>query len=102
MEEIADTVILLETGAEVICGSTRMKAGTSQKMTLNMISTIAMTRCGHVTGNMMTSMKPTNKKLKERAVFMVGKLCSVSADHAREILEKYDWNIKAAVNSLKG
>lgn len=102
MAEIAGIVILLETGAEVICGSTRMKAGTSQKMTLNMISTIAMTRCGYVTGNMMTSMKPTNKKLKERAAFMVGKLCSVSVDQAREILEKCDWNIKTAVNSLKG
>ena len=102
MAEIADMTILLETGAEVICGSTRMKAGTSQKMTLNMISTIAMSLSGHITGNMMTSMKPTNAKLKERAVFMVRELCSVSAELARESLEKNDWNIKAAVHSFRG
>ena len=64
--------------------------------------TIAMSLSGHITGNMMTSMKPTNAKLKERAVFMVRELCSVSAELARESLEKNDWNIKAAVHSFRG
>ena len=77
LAELADHAIILRTGAEVICGSTRMKAGTAQKMALNMISTMTMVKLGHVTGNFMTSMKPVNKKLLARAVFIVSQVCDV-------------------------
>ena len=59
-----------------------MKAGTAQKMTLNMLSTIAMVKTGHVTGNFMTSMKPTNRKLRECAKFIVAQVCGISEEEA--------------------
>ena len=97
MAQAADHTILLETGPEVICGSTRMKAGTAQKMTLNMLSTIAMVRTGHVTGNFMTSMKPTNRKLRERAKFIVAQVCGISAEEAATQLEQDNWVIRTAI-----
>ncbi|QYO67660.1 N-acetylmuramic acid 6-phosphate etherase [Leptolyngbya sp. 7M] len=68
--EITNTVdiaIVPVVGPEVITGSTRMKAGTAQKMVLNMISTVAMIRLGYVKGNLMTHLKPSNEKLRERS-----------------------------------
>ena len=101
MAELADTTVLLETGPEVICGSTRMKAGTAQKMALNMISTIAMVKTGHVTGNFMTSMKPTNHKLRERAKFIVGQVCGVTVEQATRQLEQDSWQIRTAIQHLR-
>lgn len=63
-----DVAIVPVVGPEAITGSTRMKAGTAQKLVLNMISTAAMIRLGYVKGNRMTNMKPANEKLKERSV----------------------------------
>ena len=63
-----DIPIVPVVGPEAITGSTRMKAGTAQKLVLNMISTAAMIRLGYVKGNRMTNMKPANEKLKERSV----------------------------------
>ena len=68
LERAADLAIVTETGPEVICGSTRMKAGTAQKMVLNMLSTGAMVRVGYVFGNLMVNMHRNNTKLAERAV----------------------------------
>lgn len=62
-----DIAILPVTGPEVITGSTRMKAGTAQKMVLNMISTLAMVRTGKTYGNLMIDVMPTNSKLRDRA-----------------------------------
>ena len=97
LAELADHAVILRTGAEVICGSTRMKAGTSQKMALNMISTMTMVKLGHVTGNFMTSMKPVNQKLLARAVFIVSQVCGVDEKSAKELLEAADWNIRQAI-----
>ena len=66
-EPPADIMISLETGPEVITGSTRMKAGTAQKMVLNMISTGTMIRLGKVYGNLMVDLRPSNRKLVDRA-----------------------------------
>ena len=67
LERAAELAIVVETGAEVVCGSTRMKAGTAQKMVLNMLSTGAMVRLGYVYGNLMVNMHRKNSKLAERA-----------------------------------
>jgi N-acetylmuramic acid 6-phosphate etherase len=68
ISRIAQIVIAPETGAEVITGSTRMKAGTAQKLVLNMLSTVAMIRMGYVYDNLMINVALTNEKLKQRAV----------------------------------
>ena len=101
MSAAAEKVICLPTGAEVICGSTRMKAGTAQKMVLNMISTTVMIKLGRVTGNFMTSMRPTNAKLKKRAIFIITELTGVSPEKAEQILELSNGDIRAAVRQLK-
>ena len=68
IEEAAEIAIVPVVGPEAITGSTRMKAGTAQKMVLNMISTVAMIRLGYVRGNRMTNVKPSNEKLRDRSL----------------------------------
>ena len=102
MSSLAEKVIYLATGPEVICGSTRMKAGTAQKITLNMISTAAMIKLGRVTGNFMTAMRPVNAKLKKRAVFIISELTGASAEQSEQALETAGGDIQTAVRSLKG
>ncbi|MBR2439349.1 MAG: N-acetylmuramic acid 6-phosphate etherase [Lentisphaeria bacterium] len=101
LSEAAEKFIYLPTGAEVICGSTRMKAGTAQKMVLNMISTTVMIKLGRVTGNFMTAMRPTNAKLKKRALFIITELTGVTPEKAEQILEMTDGDIQTAVRQLK-
>lgn len=78
LERAADLAIVTVVGPEVISGSSRMKAGTAQKMVLNMLSTGAMTRLGYVYGNLMVNVHPKNEKLSERAVSIVQKAAKVS------------------------
>jgi N-acetylmuramic acid 6-phosphate etherase len=82
----AHVVIVAEVGAEVVAGSTRMKAGTAQKMILNMLSTGAMTRLGHVYGNLMVNVRPRNKKLVERGVGIVEGAAGLGHRAARNLL----------------
>ena len=98
---IADIVIFTDTGAEVITGSTRMKAGNAQKMVLNMISTCAMVKTGKVYENLMINLKPTNKKLKARMIGIVCDIVGCDTKYAEDMLEKYSWNIRTAVNAVK-
>lgn len=93
----ADTDICADTGPEVITGSTRMKAGTSQKIILNMISTASMTKCGYVYENMMINLKPTNKKLRRRMIGIVTEIIGCSDEKAENLLEENGWNIRRAV-----
>jgi len=86
--EIADVSISPVVGPEVIQGSTRMKAGTAQKMVLTMISTAVMVRMGRVIGNRMAYMRPSNKKLFDRAVRIISAEANVSEERAKEVLEK--------------
>ena len=101
MSELTKSVIYLPTGPEVICGSTRMKAGTAQKMTLNMISTAVMIKQGRVTGNFMTAMRPSNAKLQKRAIFMIRELTGAAPEQAERALEQAGGDIRAAVRALK-
>lgn len=93
----ADIDICADTGPEVITGSTRMKAGTAQKIILNMISTASMVKCGYVYENLMINLRPTNKKLRKRMIGIVTEILNCSYEKAEELLEKNGWNIRSAV-----
>ncbi len=95
--KVADVDICADTGPEVITGSTRMKAGTAQKIILNMISTASMVKCGCVYENMMINLKPTNKKLRRRMIRIVTEILGCTAEKAEELLEKNSWNIRLSV-----
>ena len=97
MGKIANVSIVADTGAEVITGSTRMKAGTAQKIILNMLSTTAMIACGHVYQNMMINLRPTNKKLKARMIRITKEILSCDDEYAEKLLIDNDWNIPSAV-----
>ena len=89
--------ICAETGSEVIAGSTRMKAGTSQKVILNMLSTAAMICCGRVYRGLMVDMAVSNRKLKVRAEQMIERLAGVDKAVAETALDAAEGNIKAGV-----
>ena len=78
--------ILAEVGPEVVAGSTRMKAGTAQKMILNMLSTGAMTRLGHVYGNLMVNLHTKNDKLRERGLSILAEAAGLDRTAARKLL----------------
>ncbi|PMP83547.1 MAG: N-acetylmuramic acid 6-phosphate etherase [Caldisericum exile] len=80
--------VILETGEEFIIGSTRLKAGTSQKIVLNMISTISMMKLGYTYGNLMVSVNPTNKKLIERASNIVSTVSGVEYSKVLELVKQ--------------
>jgi N-acetylmuramic acid 6-phosphate etherase len=96
----AEIAILLDTGPEFLAGSTRMKAGTAQKVCLNTISTGVMIRLGFVYRGLMVEMRPTNAKLRERAVRMVSALTAADDAAARAALSEADGVIKLAVVML--
>jgi N-acetylmuramic acid 6-phosphate etherase len=89
--------ILVETGRELIAGSTRMKAGTAQKVVLNLISSGIMLRLGRVYRGMMVNLQPTIAKLTRRAEAMVAQIAHCDPSHAARALEQADGDIKMAV-----
>lgn len=93
----ADIAILPEVGPEVLTGSTRMKAGTAQKLVLNMITTASMIRIGKSFYNLMVDVKATNQKLVDRTRRIVVEATGVSYDEADSILEQCDHNAKLAI-----
>ena len=95
--KIADTAIEIVTGPEVIMGSTRLKAGTAQKLVLNMISTISMVHLGKVYGNYMVDLVATNEKLEHRAVRIVAEAAGSNEEDARRTLEITEGDVKAAI-----
>ncbi|MBQ8321600.1 MAG: N-acetylmuramic acid 6-phosphate etherase [Clostridia bacterium] len=97
----ADVYIYTPTGAEVVTGSTRMKAGNAQKMVMNMISTAAMVKTGKVYENMMINLKPTNIKLRGRMIGIVCEMTGISREDAEQLLINNDFSIPKAVDSYK-
>jgi len=95
--ELADHPLLVDTGPEVLTGSTRMAAGTAQKAVLNALSTTMQVQLGEVFSNLMVGMKPTNRKLELRAVRMVQDATQCSEAQAKEALEQSGNDIKVAV-----
>ena len=98
----SDISIVTDTGAEVITGSTRMKAGSAHKMVLNMISTSVMIKSGHVYENMMINLRPMNIKLENRMISIVCDILKCDAPKATELLNKYDWSIRKVVECEQG
>ena len=99
--KVADISIVCDTGAEAITGSTRLKAGNTQKFVLNMLSTGAMIKTGKVYENLMINLKPSNVKLKGRVVRITAAILDCSEEEATALLEKNDWNIRKTVEGVK-
>ncbi|MDQ2872203.1 MAG: N-acetylmuramic acid 6-phosphate etherase [Candidatus Eremiobacteraeota bacterium] len=97
----ADLGIVLLTGAEPLTGSTRLKAGTSQKVLLNTISTAAMVRLGKVYDNLMVDMVATNNKLHARARRLVERIAQVDPERSQALLDASDGRVKVAVVMAK-
>ncbi len=95
--EAAEITIVPVVGAEAVTGSTRMKAGTAQKLVLNMISTTAMIRLGYVKGNRMTNVKSSNIKLKERSVRILMAETGLDEAAAQDILNEAGYDLRVAI-----
>jgi N-acetylmuramic acid 6-phosphate etherase len=97
LEEAVEIGIAPLVGPEVIAGSTRLKAGTAQKLVLNMLSTGAMIKLGKTFGNLMVDVQPTNVKLRDRARNIVAQACGISTERAAQILEACAGEVKTAI-----
>lgn len=95
--EHADIEIAAVTGPEPVTGSTRMKAGTAQKMVLNMLSTGAMIRLGKTFGNLMVDVQPSNQKLRDRAIRIVAEAVETDRDSAIQLLDAAAGHVKTAI-----
>lgn len=98
--EEAGLVICAEVGPEVIAGSSRLKAGTAQKMILNMLTTGSMIKIGKTYENFMIDLQAVNEKLKDRAIRIVAQIANVQHSDALAALLKCSWEIKTAIISL--
>ncbi|MBR2453683.1 MAG: N-acetylmuramic acid 6-phosphate etherase [Clostridia bacterium] len=99
IEKAADIGIITDTGAEVITGSTRMKAGSAHKMVLNMISTAVMVKLGHVYENMMINLRPSNVKLRDRMIRILREITELPYDECEKLLENNEFNLRLALRS---
>lgn len=102
IKEYCDILIAPVVGPEAVTGSTRMKAGTAQKLVLNMISTGVMLRLGKVEGNLMTKVQPWCEKLVDRQQRLVMNITGVDIETARHALETSNGDVEAAVRALQG
>ena len=94
----SDIAIVTDTGPEPITGSTRMKAGSAQKMVCNMLTTTVMTRLGMVYENLMINLKPTNIKLRRRVISIVCEILSCTEEEAVRRLDTHNWSIRDVVD----
>ncbi len=97
---LLDRAILPDTGPEVLTGSTRLKAGTATKLVLNLITTLALARSGKAMSNLMIDLKPSNAKLRGRAIRIVQELTGADEASARQALGSNDWVIRQACEKL--
>ena len=100
LASIAQFPIVVSVGPEFVTGSSRMKAGTAQKLVLNMISTTAMIQLGKIIGNKMVDMQLSNNKLVERGVKMIQTELGISEEEAQLLLEKHK-NVRTAINTYR-
>lgn len=96
-EESWDVEIDLDTGPEVVTGSTRMKAGTATKVALNILTTCSMIKLGRTRGSWMIDLKPSNTKMRYRSIRLVSQMKGVSLKEAEKLLEAANWNIRNIV-----
>jgi len=100
LAKTAQYPVVVTVGSEFVTGSSRMKAGTAQKLVLNMISTTAMIQLGRIKGNKMVDMQLSNIKLVERGVKMIMTELNISEKEARLLLDKYQ-NVRQAINNFQ-
>lgn len=101
LEPVADVCIAPVVGAEVIGGSTRLKAGTAQKLVLNMLTTCTMVKLGKTYNNLMVDLKASNIKLVDRSIRIIVQTTDVDASTAKAVLEKASMNCKLAIMMIK-
>jgi N-acetylmuramic acid 6-phosphate etherase len=101
LSDASDIAIVADVGPEVISGSTRMKAASSQKMITNMITTGAMTRLGYVYENLMVNVHMQNSKLVERGIGMLMRACGISRDKAVDVIKSAGRSVPVALVMLK-
>lgn len=97
LSSLCDHAIEVPVGPEVVAGSTRLKAGTAQKLVLNMLSTIVMVRLGKTYGNLMVDLRPTNAKLRHRATRIVAEIAGTDHERAAEALRVTGFDVKQAI-----
>jgi N-acetylmuramic acid 6-phosphate etherase len=95
--KVADVVVLLDVGPEVVAGSTRLKAGTATKLALNQITTSALASAGKVFGPWMIDLRIGSEKLRDRALRIVGAACGVSSEDARRLLARGRGELRTAI-----
>ncbi|WP_405145265.1 N-acetylmuramic acid 6-phosphate etherase [Sphaerisporangium sp. NBC_01403] len=101
LSEAAEHAIEVIVGPEVVSGSTRLKAGTAQKLVLNMFSTIVMVQLGKTYGNLMVDVRATNGKLRERAIRIMRTVTGARRDEAISTLDRNDYNVKQAIVAFR-
>ena len=101
LEKLADIGIVLDTGKEILAESSRLKAGTAQKIALNMLSTAVMAKRGLVYCDEMVAMRPTNEKLRKRAIRIVRDIAETSEENAEEFLRRVNWHLPSALIAAK-
>lgn len=94
---VADDVVELVAGAEVITGSTRLKAGTCMKMALNMITTVTMVKLGKVYSNLMIEVPPVSDKMRKRLLYILQQASGCTKERAKELMEETEYDIKLAL-----
>jgi N-acetylmuramic acid 6-phosphate etherase len=97
LSRAVDFAIAPLVGPEIVAGSTRMKAGTAQKLVLNMLSTATFIRLGYVYGNLMVNVQPKNEKLVDRARRIVARAAGVSPERALELLAESGMSVRTAI-----
>ncbi len=97
LSTLVDHPVEVVVGPEVVSGSTRLKAGTAQKMVLNMVTTAAMVELGYVYDGWMVGVQPGNAKLRARATRIVSRVTGVSEEVARGLLEEASWDVRVAL-----
>ena len=97
VRRVVDVAILPITGAEVVMGSTRMKAGTATKLVLNTLTTGVMIRMGKTFGNLMVDLRATNKKLKDRSERILMEVCGIEREAARALIDRAGGRVKVAI-----
>ncbi len=101
LDEISDIPICVDTGPEVITGSTRLKAGTAQKLVLNMLSTASMIKTGKVYENLMINLKPVNQKLKNRCIRIISEITGANSEACAHALDQTGGNVRQAIQWMK-
>lgn len=101
LAEAAEVAIVAEVGPEVLAGSTRMKGGLAQKMVLHLLSTTVMIRLGYVSGNLMTSLQPSSRKLRDRAARILMSVGGLDREAAESLLESCEGNVQEAARRAR-